>query len=334
MQKEWSSYRITLLLYLIVFILPFSTFFTHQAFDTMRNDTKVVRQVSWIEGAVQHTAVIPSSVDNSAIIEDINDAFKDISKWVEYNGDSDLYIGWRSIADDYTDGLSCWTAYKQLLIHKKERSAIQQKSLVCWKNIENLAVIIEKMVYLKQKNIVYILYVSSAVTILLALLLIYFVRVYIHTQIQKNAIYDTSTALFNKRYFLTSLTNTMARSRRYKYPLSMIFISIDNFDANDGSYDKKTREHVLKAFGGLIISFTRESDIACRFEENVFAIILPDTEHENSRILEERIDQGLAKHDFAVTPKLEFKSATAGFDYEETQEAFIERTKSLLEKVE
>ncbi len=47
MQKEWSSFRITLLLYLVVFILPFSFYYVYTSFQTMQQDTKIVRQSTW-----------------------------------------------------------------------------------------------------------------------------------------------------------------------------------------------------------------------------------------------------------------------------------------------
>ena len=60
MPKEWSSFRITLVLYLVVLLLPFSFYFVYTSFQTMQSDTNIVRQSSWSAGAMQHIATTQS----------------------------------------------------------------------------------------------------------------------------------------------------------------------------------------------------------------------------------------------------------------------------------
>ena len=38
MQKDWSALRVTLLLYVIIAIFPFSFYFIHSSFDTLKKD--------------------------------------------------------------------------------------------------------------------------------------------------------------------------------------------------------------------------------------------------------------------------------------------------------
>ncbi len=61
MQKEWSSFRITLVLYFVVLLLSFSFYFVYTSFKTMQNDTKIVRQSSWTAGAIEHLTATQSS---------------------------------------------------------------------------------------------------------------------------------------------------------------------------------------------------------------------------------------------------------------------------------
>lgn len=331
MQKEWSSFRITLLLYSIVLILPFSFYFVYSSFKTMQNDTKTGYLINWAGGAIEHLAIVPSGQNTRQMVVRIDDTLQKISGWVIQNEDSDLYIGAATLATDFSTVQSCWNDYKQKLSQHNEET-IREHALHCYSLVADLAIIIEKMVYLKQNKMINIFYFSLAVAMLLALLMIYLVRVYIHIQMKKHAIYDHETRLFNRKYLLSELKTTCSRSIRYKYPLSLLSITIADLAETDHTYDKKTKKHILKIFGALMISLTRASDVACRYDKNSFFIILPFTEEKDALILEERIRKALEKHDFFTTPKPKFKFATDHLNYEETAEGFVTRIENLLHK--
>ncbi len=329
MQKEWSSFRITLILYLVVLALPFSFYFVYSSFKTMQHDTQIVRQSSWVTGAIEHLAVDPANQNNPQMIERVDKTLHKISLWVTQNNASDLYIGAQTLSKDFSQVESCWTSYKKNLL-QHNTAQIKQQNLQCYALADNMAIIVEKMVYLKQNKIINIFYLSLAIATIFSLLMIYLIRTYIHIQMKKHAIHDHDTKLFNKKYFLSQLETSCARSVRYKYPLSILSISIDDFGKESEIYDKKTRTHILKMLGGLIISLTRTSDIASRYDENHFLILLPDTEEENALILERRIRETLEEHDFMVESKLKFNFSTTHFNHEETPAGCIARAEALL----
>ena len=66
-QKEWSSFRLTLLLYSIVLIIPLTFYFLHTSFNTAQDDTKVIRQIGWLEGATRALSINPSNQDNKQV---------------------------------------------------------------------------------------------------------------------------------------------------------------------------------------------------------------------------------------------------------------------------
>ncbi len=330
MQKMQSSFRITLLLYLLVLILPFSFYFTYTSFQTMQNDTKAVRLVSWTAGAIEHLAIRPSDKDNKQMVIDVNKNLQHISDWVMKNDDSELYIGATKLSKDFSNVQTCWNAYIENLSGINE-NAIKQHSLQCYDLTENLAIIIEKMVYLKQNKIINLFYLTLALITIFALIIIYLMRVYIHQQIKKHAIHDHDTKLFNKKYFCAELKTSCARAERNNAPLSLLSILIDDFEKENKRYDKQTKKRILNTLGELITALTRTSDVACRYDENHFSILLPDTPEENALILEKRVREAFEKHDFGVIPELHFKFGTAHLNYKESAEAFRTRTEGLLE---
>ena len=322
MQKEWSSYRITLILYLVVLILPFSFYFVYKSFKTLQNDTRIVRKISWTAGAMEHLVL---KQDAQQIVVRIDKALQEISPWVAQNKGSKLYIGAQTLSQDFSQISSCWAAYKESYLNNDD-TAIKQHSLQCYELTDTLAVIIEKMVYLKQKEIINVFYLSLILTTIFALLLIYLVRAYIHKQMKKHAIHDYESKLFNKKYFMAELKTTCSRSARHNYPLSILCISIDNFEKENKTYNTRTKGNTLKVFGSLVHSLVRDGDIPCRYDENHFFILLPFTEQENTLILEERIRQALEKDNWMRSKKIVFKFKITEFDKKESEEAFITRT--------
>ncbi len=329
MQKEWASFKITLLLYFIVLILPFGFYFIYTSFQTMQSDTKAAYQVGWIGGAASNLALNPSDQDNQRTIKRIDRSLQEISLWVTQNSDSDLYIGADTLSKDFSQVQSSWDRYKQKF-SEHDNDAMKKQIMADGHLIDSFSIVVQKMVYLKQNKIINMFYFTLIVIMILMLISIYLVRAYIHIQMKKHAIHDYATKLFNKKYFLSQLKTSCARSVRYKYPLSMLSISIDDFGKGSKTYDEKTKEHILGMLGGLITSLTRTSDVACRYDEDHFSILLPDTEEENALILERRIREVFEKHDFMTKAELKFRFSTVPFNYEETPEAFVTRTESLL----
>ena len=297
MQKEWTSFRITLLLYFLVLLLPFSFYFVSTSFKTIQEDTKIVRKSSWLAGAIGHD-INKKGVDTT---------LQNILLWAEKNNDSKLYIGAQSLKKDLTAVTSC----------------LSTNSPQCYTLADTMALNIEKMVYLKQKKIINIFYISLALAMILLLLMIYLVRVYIHRQMKKHSIHDHETHLFNKKYFLSELHSTFDRSVRHENPLSLISVTLNGL--TNKSYDKKTKAALMKTIGDLFTSVTRNSDITARYSEEKITVLLPLTDEAQARILEDRIKEALDNHNFEVEPRIDFSFVTTEAKVDEPEEAFITR---------
>ena len=325
MQKEWSSFRITLVLYILVLILPLSFYYVYTSFKTIQSNTKIVHQTAWIGGAIESLAFTTDKKDIDNTVLQIDNTLEDISKWTEKNDRSKLYIGFKSLSEDYEQLNSCWSGYKDK-ISSQHTLQIKNSTLQCWENASYLAIITEKMVYLKQKKMINMFYISLTIAMILILLVIYFVRIYIHKQMKKHAIHDHETKLFNKKYFMAELKTTCSRSARHNYPLSILRVSIHDFEKEKRIYSRRVKRNTLKVFGILIHSLLRDGDIACRYDDNHFLILLPFTEEENALILEERIEQALKNDKWMSSHQITFDFNTTEFDKKESKEALILRT--------
>ena len=328
--KEWSSFRITLLLYAIVLIIPLTFYFMYTSFNVMDRDTKIVRQIGWLDGSINSFAINAPDHNNRQMVKDIDETLKNISAWVVQNNGSEFYLGAQTLSQDLLEVTTCWDSYKEKLPSQHTDTTIKQPHFNCMDSVKNLTLLIENMVYLKQDHFINMFYWNLAVLMVITLLIIYFVRAYIHQQMKKHAIHDYETKLFNKKYFCAELKTSCARAARNNTPLSLLSISINDLGEESKQYSEKMQAYILKTFGGLITSLTRESDVACRYDENHFSILLPDTSEENALVLEKRVREALEKHDFGVVPELNFKFATAHLNFKESSEAFLSRTEGLL----
>ncbi|WP_161937661.1 GGDEF domain-containing protein [Sulfurovum riftiae] len=176
---------------------------------------------------------------------------------------------------------------------------------------------------MKQKKIINVFYISLFAAMILALLMIYLVRVYIHKQMKKHAIHDHDTHLFNQKYFLAELHTTVARAKRENSPLSMFFLSVDNF----GTYDAKQQKYLAQKTAHILSTVTRDSDTVCRYDDDHFAVLMPLADQEHAIHLEERMREAVKGYDFHLTPEPQFSFKTTQLNDNETEEDFIERSR-------
>lgn len=107
--------------------------------------------------------------------------------------------------------------------------------------------------------------------------------------LERLALLDNLTDLYNYRTFLKELKAEIERSKRYGQPLSLCMVAIDNFDAIKSQFGHLTGEAVLRVAGGAIGAVVREADIAAKYDYSIFAIILPQTTCASAAFVGERI---------------------------------------------
>lgn len=92
------------------------------------------------------------------------------------------------------------------------------------------------------------------------------------------AVLDRLTKVYNHAYFEGRLTQEIARCNRYKYPVSVLMIDIDNFKRINDSYGHQEGDLILKEVARIIKSSIRAVDLCARYGGEEFAVILPETD--------------------------------------------------------
>lgn len=120
-------------------------------------------------------------------------------------------------------------------------------------------------------------------------------------EVELSGFRDPGTGLYIWRSFQERLREEVARARRYKRPLSVIYLDIDNFNDINETYGYLAGDQVIGTVAGLLRQDgerNRESDVAARMGGQEFALLLPETDKAGARIKAERLRQALADSPF------------------------------------
>lgn len=100
---------------------------------------------------------------------------------------------------------------------------------------------------------------------------------------------DPLTGLANRRGFDAAMDMEVERSGRFKIPLTLCVMDLDDFKAVNDTYGHPCGDAVLKAVASILKSETRVIDTAARIGGEEFAILLPGTGLIRAQRLLERI---------------------------------------------
>ena len=108
------------------------------------------------------------------------------------------------------------------------------------------------------------------------------------------AITDELTGIYNSAYFKYFLDLELKRSQRYKHPLGLLMIDVDNFKQYNDTRGHQAGDSYLSQFGTLLRQNLREIDLAARYGGEEFAVVLPYTEEEGAGEAAEKIRSAVA----------------------------------------
>jgi diguanylate cyclase (GGDEF)-like protein len=117
-----------------------------------------------------------------------------------------------------------------------------------------------------------------------------------HVQLmQRQAITDELTGLFNRRAFMPMGEKEVNRARRYQRPLALILFDIDKFkDVND-AYGHLLGDHVLQVLTERVTKTTRATDFVCRWGGEEFVVLMPEANRQEGLAMAERLRDEISR---------------------------------------
>lgn len=118
--------------------------------------------------------------------------------------------------------------------------------------------------------------------------------------LEKLAITDGLTRLYNLRHFYKQLELEIDRCNRYGHSLALLLLDIDHFKKCNDSYGHLEGDKVLVKLGQAINLCLRTMDSAYRYGGEEFTIILPETTGKEANNVAERISASVESERFST----------------------------------
>lgn len=137
-------------------------------------------------------------------------------------------------------------------------------------------------------------------------------------QLQELAITDYLTGLYSHRYFHDRLEEELVRAQRYRRPLALLLIDIDDFKLVNERFGFTAGDEVLREFATRMRRHCRSIDIPCRTGGEEFAIILPETYSTAGGHVAERIRKAVESRPFDVAGRITCSVGVVGYPTDAT----------------
>lgn len=108
-------------------------------------------------------------------------------------------------------------------------------------------------------------------------------------EMERMSLLDPVTELYNQRSFLRKLEYELRRAKRYKRPLSLMVLAVDNFAQLQRQYGQMIVDEVMKASARITNACIRDVDIAGRCDSTFIGIIFPETYSSRAMVVAERV---------------------------------------------
>lgn len=122
-------------------------------------------------------------------------------------------------------------------------------------------------------------------------------------RLERLAITDGLTGLYNFRFFRDRLEKEFSRSHRYGNPLSCILIDIDDFKAINDTYGHLQGDEILRDIAALSLTSFRQSDVVARYGGEELVALLPQTSLVGALRQAERLRSAIETHRFDGLPR-------------------------------
>ncbi len=112
-----------------------------------------------------------------------------------------------------------------------------------------------------------------------------------HRLLNDQVNHDTLTGLYNRKYMQETLQREVHRGVRQNGQLGVMLLGLDHMTEINALFGQAIGNEVLVTFTGLLNGLLRPGEIACRYGGDIFAVLLPNTSLEETRLRAEEFRQ-------------------------------------------
>ncbi|MED4581970.1 GGDEF domain-containing protein [Brevibacillus choshinensis] len=128
----------------------------------------------------------------------------------------------------------------------------------------------------------------------------YYVGKYVHS-LQHMAYHDSLTGVLVNRRFVSRMNHEVELARRSKYPVTLLFIDLDNFKKYNDQHGHLEGDRLLCHFATVLQACVRRQDAVGRWGGEEFVVLLPHTDTKKGLAIGERIQKQVREELAGVT---------------------------------
>ncbi len=151
-----------------------------------------------------------------------------------------------------------------------------------------------------------------------------------HDRLEQLAITDSLTGVYNRMKGDELLEQELSRFRRYRSPLSVILLDLDNFKNINDTLGHGAGDEVLRGVGSVLAEAVRESDVPARWGGEEFLILCPESNLPDAVELAERLRLLIEDLSFGSGLGVQASFGVSEARSEDTRESLVERTDKAL----
>jgi diguanylate cyclase (GGDEF)-like protein len=117
-------------------------------------------------------------------------------------------------------------------------------------------------------------------------------------EFEQLSVTDPLTGLLNRRYLEKRLDEEIDRSKRHRFPMSVMMLDVDEFKSYNDTFGHTAGDTALKIVADVLKEAVRGEDVAARYGGEEFSILLPQTTATEAAAIAERIRRQIEKTEF------------------------------------
>jgi len=117
---------------------------------------------------------------------------------------------------------------------------------------------------------------------------------------RRSARTDPLTGVANSRAFHESAKSELMRARRIGYPLTLLYLDLDNFKTINDTRGHGAGDELLMKIGHALKGALRATDLVGRLGGDEFAILLPDTTEDQAPLVIRKIEEAVSRENHST----------------------------------